>query len=72
MKAEDPAWWWVRWSSVGLLATAWVVSCADVATAALQEQALDSLRAQAVEAASRKASLSPAQRKVDSQVRHAT
>jgi Chondroitinase B len=32
MTAEDPARWWVRWSSVGLLATAWVGSCHDVAT----------------------------------------
>jgi hypothetical protein len=39
MTAEDPARWWVRWSSVGLLATAWVGSCPDVATAALQERA---------------------------------
>jgi subtilisin family serine protease len=69
MTAEALARWWVRCLIGGLLAIALVGSSADVATAAMQPQALDSLRAQAVEAASQKASLSPAQRKVESHIR---
>jgi hypothetical protein len=69
MTAEGPGRWWIRWSMAGLLAAALVGSFPDVAVPAVQPYVLDSLRAQAVEAANRKASLSSAQRKVDSHIR---
>jgi hypothetical protein len=63
----------VRWSACrvigGVLVSVLVASASAVAAPAVQEQLLDSMRAQAGEAANRKESLSPAQRKVDSQIR---
>src|SRR5262249_25948718 len=64
MRAEGP-----RWSMAGLLAAAWLGSCPDVAAPAMHGQGPDSLRAQAAEAANRKAFLSSAQRKVESHIR---
>jgi subtilisin family serine protease len=53
----------------GVLVSVLVASASAVAAPAVPEQLLDSMRAQAREAASQKDSLSPAQRKVDSQIR---
>jgi subtilisin family serine protease len=69
MTAEAVARWWVHCLIGGLLATALVGSCVDVAAAAMQAQALDSLRVEAVEAATRKGLLTSAQRKVESHIR---
>src|SRR5262245_5481187 len=68
MTAATAARCWGRWSIAGLLVTALVGSCADVAAAAMQADVLRSLHTQALQAANRKASLSSSQRKVDSHI----
>src|SRR5262245_15363515 len=68
MRTDGPR-WSIRWSMAGLLAAAWLGSCPDVAAPAMHAQMLDSLRAQAVEVANRKSSLSSARRKGESHIR---
>src|SRR4029077_16896862 len=69
MPIQSPVRYVSRCVTSGLLVAASVCVPAAAASVAMPGQVLDSMRAQALVAASEKASLSPAQRKVDSQIR---